>query len=421
MIKDVRYILFINTSFDSYAMIIFDIGFIMLVGYILGKLAEKIHLPNITGYLIGGLILGPITHYLSSQELSNLKIISDLALGFIAFQVGNELWLGKLKKTGKRIAIITFTQAILTTIVVSSLLLIAVDISMALILGGIATATAPAAIMTIINKYKTKGPLTDTIVPIVGLDDAVGVVIFGILLSMGTTLAKSGAINISFFELFKEPLKEIGLSILFGSLIGLVSGLASRTLKRDNESRKKSLDFIIITVFITVGVAMLFGASPILTPMIAGAFVANLVNKDTYVLEEETIRFFIPPLMILFFTLSGAKLSFQVLVTVGLIGFIYIMARILGKVGGSWLGASLCDSKPVVKKYLGISMLPQSGVAIGLALVAYNALSDIDMVMANSIQNITLASALIFELVGPVLLKFSFSKSGEITSEASKS
>lgn len=399
---------------SNYAMMMFNIGTLLLVGYILGKVAESIHLPNITGYLIGGLILGPIFHLLSDDDISHLRIISDLALGFIAFQVGNEFWLGKLKESGRRIVIITIVQAVATSLVVTLLLLTVTSLSVALILGGIATATAPAPIMMIINKYRTKGELTSTIVPIVGLDDAVGVIIFGVMLSIGVALARTGVVNLNIIDLFKEPIIEIGLSILFGSTIGVISGFASKRISTNEESRSKYLDVIIITVFISLAMAFLYGASPILTPMVAGAFVANIVNKDTYVIEEKTIRFFIPPLMILFFTLSGAKLSFNVLLAVGVVGLIYIAGRTIGKVGGAFIGARVTRADNKVQRFLGIAMLPQEGVAIGLALVAYNSLIDINEAMANNIQNIVLASTLVFALSGSILIKMAFQKTGEI-------
>jgi Kef-type K+ transport system membrane component KefB len=405
----------VDITIDSYGMLIFNIGVILLVGLILGRLAERIRLPNITGYLIGGLILGPITHFLTTEELSHMSIISNLALGFIAFQVGNELWLGKLKKSGKRIFIIALVQALLTTLVVSLLLLIVVDVSTALILGAIAAATAPAPIMMIINKYRTKGPLTDTIVPIVGLDDAIGVIVFGVLLSLSVALAGQTVGNLSILNMIFKPLLEIGKSIGVGSIIGVLAGLAIRTINKDREAKEKNLDIIIITVFVTVGAAMLLNASPILTPMIAGAFVTNLINKDTYILEDETIRFFIPPIMILFFTYSGAQLSFSVIVTVGLIGVFYIVGRSFGKFGGAYISSRMVKTEPAVKKYLGLAMLPQSGVAIGLAIAAYNELIDINSEMAQTIQNVTLASVLVFALVGPILVKYSFKAVGEIT------
>jgi Kef-type K+ transport system membrane component KefB len=398
----------------NFPIIVFHIGLILMIGLIFGKLAEYLKLPDVTGYLIAGLIIGPLTHLISPGELENLGLISYLALGFIAFQVGNELWLGKLKKSGKRIAIITVLQALITSLVVALLLLLVTNISVALILGAIAAATAPAPIMMIINKYQTKGDLTNTIVPVVGLDDAVGVLLFGLLLSLGVSFASTSSETASIVAMMKEPLLEILYSIGLGLGFGFLSGFAIKTITKNKEARVKHLDVIIITVFLSVGVALMVEASPILTPMIAGAIVTNMINKDTYVLEEETIRFFIPPIMILFFTISGAELSFSVLSTVGVIAVVYILARILGKMGGAFLGANLTDTSSEVKRFLGMSLLPQSGVAIGLAIAANSALRTIDPEMGDLIHNVTLVSVLFFALLGPILVKIAFEKAGEI-------
>lgn len=408
-------LLLIDVPTDSYAMLILNVGIVLLLGLVFGKLAEKIRLPEITGYLIAGLILGPISHFLSTDELSHMAIISNLALGFIAFQVGNELWLGKLKKSGKKIVVITISQALFTTLLVTSVLLLFTNLATALLLGAIAAATAPAPIMMIVSKYRTKGPLTDTIVPIVGLDDAVGVIVFGILLSLSVAFAGGDTSNLSIGNVILEPLKEIGISILFGAIIGLVAGYATRTITKNENARVKHLDVIIITVFITVGIAMLFDASPILTPMIAGAFVTNLINKDTYVLEEETIRFFIPPIMILFFTLSGAQLSFSTITTIGLVGIVYVITRSIGKISSCYIFAKVMKAEPSVTHYLGLGMLPQSGVAIGLATAAYNGLINVNAEYAENILNVTLASVLVFALIGPILVQWAFKKAGEIT------
>jgi Kef-type K+ transport system membrane component KefB len=406
-------LLLIDLSGEPLAMLIFNVGVILLLGLFFGKIAEKLNLPDITGYLFAGLLLGPISGFLTSEELSHMSIISNIALGFIAFQVGNELWLGKLKKSGKRIVIITIIQALFTALVVALILLLFTNPPIALIMGAIAAATAPAPIMMIINKFRTKGPLTNTIVPIVGLDDAVGVIVFGVLLSLSVALASGNVGNLNFFNVILDPLKEIGISILLGTVIGLISGYFTKTITKDDEAKVKHLDVIIITVFITVGAAMLLDASPILTPMIAGVFVTNLVNKDTYILEEETIRFFIPPIMILFFTISGAQLSFTVITTIGLVGLMYIISRTFGKFGGCYIASKLVHTEPTVKRYLGFAMLPQSGVAIGLAMAAYAGLSDINSEYADQILNITLASVLVFAFVGPVLVQWAFKKSGE--------
>ena len=404
----------IFTITNESTLIIVNVAVILLFGFVLGRLAEKIKLPAITGYLIAGLILGPITQIITLEETSSLTVISDIALGFIAFQVGNELWFGKLKTTGKRIAIITIVQALTTTFVVFLGLLIFTNVSIALILGAIAAATAPAPIMMLINKYKTKGELTDTIVPIVGLDDAVGVILFSVLLSLGVNLAESNTNGIG-IDIILELLREIGFSILIGSITGLISGLAIKTITNNIEKREKNMDVVIIAVFVSTGFALLFGGSPILTPMIAGMVVTNLINKETYILENENIRFFIPTIMIAFFTIAGAELQFEVVLSAGVIGVVYILTRTLGKFAGSYIGTSILNSSPKVKKYLGIGMLPQSGVAIGLSVAAYNAMNSINIEYADTIKNVVLASVLFFALLGPVLVKIAFSRTGEMT------
>lgn len=397
----------------DYSILIINLGIIMFLGLTFGRLAEYIKLPAIVGYLIAGLILGPISGVLNQNDTESLRLISDLALGFIAFEVGNELWFGKLKKSGKKIIIITLLQALLTSIIVFLSLLFFTDVSVALILGAIAAATAPAPIIMIINKYNAKGDLKDTIIPIVGLDDAVGVIIFGVFLSISVSIVGTTA-NTNMLELLLEPFIEIGISILLGVIIGLIAGLAIKHITKDFEARAKNLEVIIITVLITVGLALSLNASPILTPMIAGAMVTNMINKETYMLEEDTIKFFIPPLMIMFFTVSGARLDFSVLPTVGIIGIIYIIGRTIGKFLGSYFCASITNSASSTKKYLGFAMLPQSGVAIGLSMAAYNALIDINQNYAETINNVTLASVLFFALTGPILVKIAFQKAGEI-------
>jgi len=394
--------------------IIINLGLILLFGFITGRLFELIKIPAVTGYLVAGLLLGPISGYLSIEELNSFSVIGDVALGFIAFQVGNELWFGKLRKSGSKIIVITIVQAVLTTGVLIFLSMWFVDISVALILGAVAAATAPAPIMMLIKKYRTKGELTDTIVPVVGLDDAVGVIMFGALLSISISLIGVTDEGINFILMMKEPLLEIGRSILIGVILGLGSGFAIRTVSNNSERKEKNLNIVIITVLITTGAALLFHGSAILTPMIAGAVVTNMINKECYVLEEETIRFFIPPVMIAFFTIAGAQLQFDVIIAAGAIGAVYIIGRTIGKVFGAYLGCTIVKSSKNVKKYLGVSLLPQSGVAIGLSVAAFNTMSQYNMEYALLIKNVILASVLFFALTGPVLVKIALLKSGEI-------
>lgn len=407
----------LNVVVDSgISTIIVDLGIIILLGFIVGRMFEMIKIPAITGYLVAGLLLGPITGYMSVEYLNHFSIIGDVALGFIAFQVGNELWLGKLKKSGKNIVIITIIQAVLTTTIVAVATSFFVDLPIALMLGAVAAATAPAPIMMIIKKYRTKGVLTDTILPVVGLDDAVGVVMFGTLMSISVSMmASDAAAETSLWLMLAEPLFEIGISIAIGAFIGFASGKAIQTMSDNTDRKEKNLNIVIITVLLTTGAAILAGASPILTPMVAGAVVTNLINKECFILEEETIRFFIPPLMIAFFTIAGAQLQFDVILAAGIVGLVYIVGRIIGKFFGAYIGAVITKADPKVRKYLGICLLPQSGVAIGLSVAAYAAFAPVNLEYALIIKNVILASVLFFALTGPILVKIALFKSKENT------
>jgi len=406
------YLLSVASSTDVSKLIIY-VGLIILLGLLFGRLAEMVKVPAITGYLIAGLFLGPILKIVDIESIRSISFISDIALGFIAFQVGNELWFGKLKKSGMKIIVITIIQALLTTLFVTLLASIFIDLSVALILGAIAAATAPAPIMIIVKKYRTKGELTNTVLPVVGLDDAVGVIMFGILLSIGMSMMSTSAGALSFVEAMRHPMIELGTSVLLGAAIGVLSGIAIKTISPDKERQEKNLIVVTVTVLITTGASLYLGASPILTPMIAGAIVTNMINKDCYVLEEKTIRFFVPPIMIAFFTIAGASLQFDVIIAAGAVGLMYIVGRTVGKIFGSYVGTSIVKSSPNVKKYLGATLLPQSGVAIGLSIAAYNAISPLNMEFALTIQNVVLAAVLVFELVAPLLVKMAFEKSGE--------
>jgi len=241
--------------------------------------------------------------------------------------------------------------------------------------------------------------------------------LFGLLLSLGVAFASEEAGEIALGTMLREPLLELLYSIGLGLAFGFFSGLAIKTISKNAEAQVKALDVIIITVFLSVGLALMVEASPILTPMLAGAVVTNMINKDTYVLEEETIRFFIPPIMILFFTISGAELSLSVLSSVGLIAIVYILGRTLGKMGGAFMGASISQASKNVRSNLGFALLPQSGVAIGLAIAANSALQEVNKEMGELVHNVTLVSVLFFALLGPVLVKIAFQRAGELPKE----
>lgn len=400
-------------TFDIYYAIMF-LAVLLIAGMILGKLAEKIGIPAVTGYIIAGVLAGPVFHLVDDTTIQGLNILSDISIGFIAYQIGIELWLPKYKKSGKQILIITMVQALMTVLVVFLLLIIFKQpLWMALTLGAIACATAPAPIMMIIKRYKVKGEVADTLVPVTGLDDGVGIIIFGICLSVATALLEAnGKINVTTALL--NPLKELGLSILLGAALGFIIVLANKFIftRYDKHERNDAyLSVAICVVFLSVTGAHFFGLSPILTPMVAGAVFTNFVNKDTFKTQQKTVDKFVPPLMIAFFTLAGAELHLEVLIKAGIVGIIYVIGRAIGKFFGAFIGAKLSKAPKNVQNYLGLALLPQGGVAIGMVLACVSTFPKTEGIF---IQTVVLAGIFIFELIGPVLVKFAFKRSHEL-------
>lgn len=403
---------------DITYVVLFELGLIIVIGLIIGRIFEYLRIPDVTGYLFAGLLLGPIFGIIS--HVDNLEVISSVALGFIAFEIGTELWLGKLKKCGKSVVIITFVQALLTFGIVSGLLSLVLDLPVALVLGAIATATAPAPIMVLTKKFKCKGPLTDTLLPVVGIDDALGIFIFGLAVAIAEPIAFGGTLNA--LNGVAIPLLEILLSCFVGAILGFIIGIAIRTVDENSEKEQKFLDVTVIGVIFAVASARVLSnqlhlhISPILVPMIAGFVFTNMVDKQRFRTEERVIHSFTPPLMIAFFTIAGIELDLGVFLdTRMLLGIgIYVLARVAGKLLGSYTGACMCHADENVKKYLGFALLPQAGVSIGLAIAAS---SFFPGEMGDSIQAIILASIVIFEFFGPLLVTYSLRESNEIRDE----
>lgn len=407
---------FAQSTFDIYYAIMF-LAVLIIAGMILGKLAEKIGIPAVTGYIIAGVLAGPVFHLVDDTTIAGLNILSDISIGFIAYQIGIELWLPKYKKSGKQILIITFVQAIMTVLVVFLVLIIFKQpLWMALVLGAIACATAPAPIMMIIKRYHVKGEVADTLVPVTGLDDGIGIIVFGICLSIATAILNTGG-KINIHTALLDPLKELGLSILLGAALGFLIVLTNKFVFKKYEKHERNdayLSVAICVVFLSVAAAHFWGLSPILTPMVAGAVFTNFVNKDTFKVQQKTVDKFVPPLMIAFFTLAGADLHLDVLIKAGLVGIVYILGRAIGKFFGAWLGAKISKAPKNVQNYLGLALLPQGGVAIGMVLACVSSFPKEEGVF---IQTVVLAGIFIFELIGPVLVKYVFKKTNEIHAE----
>ncbi|MCF7926660.1 MAG: cation:proton antiporter [Candidatus Izimaplasma sp.] len=402
------------------------LAFVILLGLYGGRIFEKIKLPHITGYISVGVLFGGLLVFLHLGELiSNLEVISSVALGFIAFSIGAELDFNKLKKSGTEVFVITIIQAFLAaTFTTVGVLLFGQPLPIALVLGAIATATAPAPIMLLTKKYRSRGYLTDMLLPLVGMDDGVGIILFGMMLSIANSLY-NGA-NLSFIKMLERPAFELLFSTLIAISLGLIASfLANKVSTKDSQKQEVFLVISIFTVFVTVALAKMhiqFGEfvvhlSPILTPMILGMVLSNkLPNVRAHDLSL-SVEEFTSPILIAFFTIAGAELvvAFSENTDVAYISLLgvtatYIIFRIVGKLSGAYLGSMLMNSHRNVKKYLGICLLPQAGVALGMA---YQAKSDFGEAGV-TVLIVVLIATLFYELFGPIGIKYSLEHAGEI-------
>ncbi len=405
----------------------------LFAGLMLSRLAKLVQLPAVTAYLVAGVILGPFCigafgveglGFTSMENIESLSIISEVALGFIAFSIGNEFRLSQLKSIGKQATIIGILQAVITTVVVDvaliSLHFIIPDkfpLSAAIILGAIASATAPAATLMVVRQYKAKGPVTDTLLPVVALDDAVGLVLFAISFGVAGAI-ESGKANV--VSIIVEPIIEVVLSIGLGATMGYLFTFFEKFF----HSRSKRLAMSVAFVFLTVALSMLkfeiagvhIAFSSLLTCMMLGTIFCNICDFSEELMDR--LDRWTAPMFILFFVLSGAELDLSVITQgiIVLIGAVYIVFRCLGKYYGARLSSNMVNSPLNVKKYLGITLFPQAGVALGMAMKAstFGAVGIL-------VSNITLFSVLIYELVGPFLTKIALTKAGEIDPEGKRS
>ena len=404
------------------------LAFSVMAGLLMSRAAKVVNLPSVTAYLIAGLCIGPFLlgrlgikgiGFSSLEYVDSFSIISQAALGFIAFEIGNEFRLKDLKSMGKSAITIGILQAVITTIIVDIALILLhfaapslISISSAITLGAIAAATAPAATLMVVKQYKAEGPMTKLLLMVVAIDDAVGLVLFSISFGVASALETG---TISFIGVVLEPMLELVLSLGFG----LLGGFLLNWLEKYFHSRSKRMSLAVAFVLLTVGVSLLeweiggvhFGFSLLLVCMIEGTVFCN-INEASEELMDRVDRW-TGPLNMLFFVLSGAELNLNVLSNplVLIVGLIFIAFRSLGKISGAYLSCRLEKTSPTIQKYLGITLLPQAGVALGMALTARN-LSDGEIV-----RNVVLFAVLVYELVGPTLTKWALLKSGEIKLE----
>lgn len=390
-------------------------GIIIATGLLFGKIAKYLKLPNVTGYLVGGLILGPsIANIVGVSIIPKLELVSVVALGFIAFSIGNELKITYFKKVGTKPVVIAVLEATLAVLFVFGALityfaltnnLTNENLRFSLVLGSIAAATAPAATLMVVRQYKAKGKLTQTLMSVVAIDDSVAVILFGI----GVAIANAINPNIEHSSLAMQilyPIFEILISLGIGIGIGIILVLGCKWFT----GRGNRISLTVASILLTIYLADKLGGSSILASMTLGAVFANFSNKHEEV--NGLIYFVTPPIYIMFFVLSGIELELSVLKVVGLIGVIYVIFRVIGKIVGAGLGGKITHSDKNVIKYLGLTLVPQAGVAIGLSLIASQALNP---TLGAQVRAIILAGTVIYELAGPVITKLTLKKAGEIT------
>lgn len=381
-----------------------DLAIMIFAGMFCGRMAKHVHLPNVTGYLVAGLLIGPsVFGLLSENFLTTINIISDVALGFIAFSIGNEFKMSYFKRVGVAPIVIACLESLFAVVfVVLGLLIAGQPLPFSLVLGAIAAATAPAATIMVIKQYRAKGPVTETLLSVVAIDDATALILFSLAVAVAQGLTDAGA---SFGASLLSPLREIGGAIVVGAALGFIFLLPLRFFKKAGNR----LSLIVAFVFAGIGIATLFDLSSLLLCMAMGAVVANFSPDVTQIMD--ICDGVTPPIFLLFFVASGADLKLSVLPTVGLIGVIYIVLRVAGKAFGASLGGIVCKCDKNVKKYLGPCLLPQAGVAIGLSLAAGKIVPH----FAPQIRAVILCGTLIYELIGPAVTKLSLKKAREIT------
>ena len=405
--------------------ILISLSLALIFGLVMSRAAKLFNLPAVTSYLIGGLLLGPYAigafgipgiGFNSLEDLNGLAIVTQVALGFIAFLIGNEFRVKDLKVMGRQAIIVGIAQAVITTLIVDAGIIVLhfafpelISLSSAIVLGAIAAATAPAATLMVVKQYKAKGPLTKLLLMVVAIDDAVGLIVFALSFGIATAL-ESGAISL--VSVLLEPILEILLSVILGAVLGW----ALNAMEIYFHSRSKRLSVAVAFVILTVGVASLefeiagvkCGFSLLLACMILGAVFCNICEASEELMDR-TDRWS-SPVNILFFVLSGAELDLKIIANpmVLIIGLIYIALRSFGKIFGAFISAKATNCSKEIQEHLGITLLPQAGVALGMALQA-TALNN-----GAVVRNVILFSVLVYELVGPNLTKRSLVKAGEI-------
>lgn len=386
--------------------LIFGVGALLLAGFVGGKLAARLRLPAISGYVVAGLLLGPsILNVVPDHVVESLAPVPHIALGLIAITIGSEFRIAKLRQTGRNILIITIIQ-LLTTFGTVAVALIAFGspLPMALLLGAIASATAPAATVAIASELRARGHMVSTLFGVVALDDAFSIMLFGFV--MAAAAAMVGSVHAGPIAMVLHPMREIAISVVIGSAMGYVVHRLVLNRKRNNEIIVIVLGFVLLTS----GIAVSIQVSPLIANMMMGFALVNLSGKNARVMR--ILEPLTPPIYAAFFALAGTELDVRTLAASGILGLVYLGARALGKYGGAFAGAAAARETRTTRNYLGLALLPQAGVAIGLILVLQDTPAFTHLPYMGQMVNIVLASILVNEVIGPPLTKLALERSG---------
>jgi Kef-type K+ transport system membrane component KefB len=389
------------------------IGLIIAVSFLGSKLFQRFGIPQVVGFIVIGVVLGPSLLNVVPLELSQeLIFISEIALGLIGFDIGSHLLLSELRQLGRSILFILMFEALGTfALVTLGIYLITQSWYTALIFGALASATAPAATVDVLAEYDAKGPLTTSLLAVVGMDDALALVLYSVAAAFAESLlAQSGPPTVS--QILRLPLLEIGGSIVLGVGLGLVLDRIMCRMQVQHDAMAVSIGF----VFLCVGLSEAFGFSLILTTMILGMVIVNRCAE-----HGRHVRFTIeqagPVIYVLFFTLVGARFQIALLPAMGLLGLAYVLLRSAGKYFGAWLGGTVGRAEPAVRDNLGLGLLSQAGVAIGLALASasrFSAYGEEGQLLGALIINVITATTFVVQIVGPICVKLAISRAGEI-------
>lgn len=407
--------------------LLLSLSIALFAGLMMSRLTKMLNLPAVTAYLVAGIIIGPFClgrlgveglGFTSLESVKSMSVLCDVALGFIAFTMGNEFRLTELKKIGKQAIFIAIFQALVATLFVDLALyglhLLMPDklpLSAVLTLGAIGTATAPAATLMVVKQYKAEGPVTRMLLPVVALDDMVGLVVFAISFGIARAL-EQGAVDL--ISVLVDPLVEVVASLGLGALIGLCFHWSEQFF----HSRSKRMSISVTFVLFAVAMSQLHfmigpvtvGFSALLVCMAMGTVFCNLCDFSEELMDR--IDRWTAPLMVVFFVLSGADLDFDVFAdwAIILVGVVYIIFRSAGKIIGASISAKATKCVPAIQKYLGITLLPQAGVSLGMSLTAMTLGAP-----GQIIRNVALFAVLVYELVGPMMTRIALQKAGEIT------